>query len=132
MDGRITQLRCRYRVVAAHTSANRLAARLDQIAGDQLMRACAFAIDRELGDDRRVYVLRHVAAPLALAIHSSVTDEQLASRWGERVAGAVVRTLARAPHSGEALVSFASMLSTLPRSGRGRIAIGPTASIFWP
>jgi hypothetical protein len=111
MDGRIAQLRCRYRVVTPHTSANQLAARLDRIAGDALMRACASAMERELGADDRVYVLRRVAAPLALAIDGSVTDEQLARRWGERVADAV----ARARHSGEALVSFADQSEYVAR-----------------
>ncbi len=107
MDGRIGHLYCRYRVLGTPGSAGLVADRLDRLARSQVAEAWAEALDQILGDDPTVYVLRRVQTGLALNADRALTDAHLAQRWGERLAGAVMRRIAHDPDDGANLVCFA-------------------------
>jgi len=95
MDGRIGQLDCRFHLGGERDVADRLAARLKRVAHEHLPAAYDAALEAALSDDPSVYVLRHVNCALSLALPESAADADLATRWGERLAGAVVRAIAR-------------------------------------
>jgi hypothetical protein len=105
MDGRIGQLNYRCRVNGAPASTGALQARLARVAREQVTQAYAAALEHALGDDPAVYVLRRVNARLALMLSADTADHRVAQRMGERMAGAIVRSIAREPE-GENLVRF--------------------------
>jgi hypothetical protein len=107
MDGRIGHLHCRYRLIGARGSAGVVTARLDRLAQERVAEALEDALDQALGEDPTVYVLRQVEARLALGVGGVPTDARLAQRWGERLAGAVVHSIAHDPNDGINLVRFA-------------------------
>ncbi|MEU5262219.1 hypothetical protein [Amycolatopsis sp. NPDC021455] len=83
MTGRIGTLTADY--VAYGPAACAQASRLDTIARLEL----GAALDRALGDDGTVYVLRDVHAELTLR----VDEPDAARRWAEALAGAVTETI---------------------------------------
>src|SRR5687768_13937919 len=95
MDGYIEHLHCTYRVASTSAATSALPARLDRLVRERLMDAYAAALDQALGDDPAVYVLRQVDYALSLVFDSRATDAELARRWGQRMAGAVVHRIAR-------------------------------------
>jgi hypothetical protein len=107
VDGRIGHLHCRYRVIGARDAAGAVTAHLDHLAQERVAEVWAAALDQALGDDPAVYVLRRVEARLALGMAGGQDDAHLAQRWGERLAGAVVHSIARDPDDGTNLVRFA-------------------------
>jgi hypothetical protein len=104
MDGRIGLLHCRYRVPGPPSASAAGPARLQQLALGPLLDAYAAALDAALGDDTAVYVLRRVDVALTLAPQPDQADAEIAGRWGRRMAGAVLRSVA---HGTDELVRFA-------------------------
>ncbi len=94
MDGHIGHLHCDYRILGNSASANVLVARLERMAREQIAVNYATALDEALGDDPAVYILRQVDFDIALLVDVYVTDAQLAQRWGDRMAGAVMHAIA--------------------------------------
>jgi len=112
MDGSIGQLDCRFHLGGETGVVDRLAARLKRVAHERLPAAYAAALEAALDGDPSVYVLRHVNCALSLAVPESAADAELAERWGERLAGGVVRAIAR----GDAdCVRFASQADFVAR-----------------
>lgn len=105
MDGHIGQLDCRLRLGGEPGAAAQMAARLRRVAREQLPAAYAAALDAALEDDPAIYVLRQVDCSLALAVPADAGDAELARRWGEGLAGVVLRAIARGD---EGCVSFGS------------------------
>lgn len=106
MDGRIGHLRNHYRVVGARGTEVALAARLDRVVRDQLPAAFEDALSQAFDGDDAVYVLRRVKAGTLLVASEGVTDAGMARRWAERLAGAVVRSIAKDEGDGANLVRF--------------------------
>ena len=96
MDGRVAQLDCTLHVSGAPVVAQSLATRLKEAVRDNVIATYAAALDGLLGDDPRVYVLREVDCPIKLVAGADTTDGDLASRWGEGLAGGVARAIERA------------------------------------
>jgi hypothetical protein len=92
VNGRIGRLECRYKVVGTRGEAAAVAAPLDRLAAADLRRALTEALDRVVGDDEAVYVVRRVEARLAWT--GRCDHPALAPAWGERLARSVLRTLA--------------------------------------
>jgi hypothetical protein len=105
MDARVGHLDCHWRIHGDRGQAAAVALRLDRVVRDALPDALDQALDLALGDDPRVYVLRRVESRLWLPLADYPTDTALARRWGERLAGSVVRAIA-AGSDGGSLVSF--------------------------
>ncbi len=112
MDGRIGQLDCHFRLGGDPGMVNSMAARLKSVAHARLPDTYTAALDQALGSDPTVYVLRHLDCRVALHITDSTTDDDLAKRWSERLAGAVVRAIAR---NDEHVVSFTSQAEFVAR-----------------
>lgn len=107
MDGRIGHLRSRYRVVGgAAGSRAALTARLERIVRERLADSLDAALGSAFEGDEAVYVLRRVRAGALLQAGDGATDAGLAHAWGERLAGAVVRAVARDEGDGANLVRF--------------------------
>src|SRR5215213_4803618 len=107
MEGRIGRLHCRYRVLGTAQGAARLPPRLDQLVRDEVAGHQAEALATALGDDPTVYVLRRVEARPLVLMTGGDGDPRLAQRWGERLAGAVVHTIAHDAGDRANLVRFA-------------------------
>jgi hypothetical protein len=105
VNGTIGRLHCRYQVVGDQPAARRARARLDRLTGDQVPRVMAEALDRTLGADPAVYVLRQVETRLLWTSWDD-PDEHLARRWGEHLARAILRSLAQPGQGGPDLVRF--------------------------
>ncbi len=106
MDGRIARLRGLYRVRGAHNSAQALAARLDRVLRERVSESYETALGEAFAGDEAVYVLRRVEAKATLMVGADATDARLARRWGEHLAGAVVRSVAEDADDGANLVRF--------------------------
>jgi hypothetical protein len=106
MDGRIGRLHCRYQVISTKNVASALTARLDSLVQERMAETVTEALDQVLGDDQTVYVLRQVQSRMALHVDSSATDGQLARRWGEHLAGAVLRGIAGDSNDSTNLIRF--------------------------
>lgn len=106
MDGRIGRLHSHYRVVSAQGRASGLASRLDRIMHGPLIKSYEHALDEAFRGDESVYVLRRVEMKTTLMVTESTTDSGLAQRWGERLAGAVVRAVAGKAVEGATFVRF--------------------------
>ena len=106
MNGRVGKLTCRYRCHGDLVAAAALAARLDRVMAEQLPAALEGNLEHVFGRDPTVYVLRRVDARRVLPVSSKVTDQRLAARWGERMAGDVARQIARAGADAGNLVRF--------------------------
>jgi hypothetical protein len=92
VNGRIGRLECRYELVgAARREAAVVSQRLVGLADADIGQALGQVLERALGDDEAVYVLRHVEARLALP---GGDHPALVSALGERLARAVLRDLA--------------------------------------
>jgi hypothetical protein len=115
VNGRIGRLHCRYRVVGANGSANGVAKRLDRLAQERVARALEDALEQALSSDPTVYVLRKVNAQLGLRLNGELPDTRLAQRWGERLAGAIMLTIARNPDDGANLVRFTNQAEYVAR-----------------
>ena len=106
MDGRVAHLHSRYRVFGARGEvARETAARLEVIKRERLSAALTDALEAALDGEESVYVLRRVRARVGLTLNET-TDTRIANRWGEQLAGAVVRALASG--DGANLVRFDS------------------------
>jgi hypothetical protein len=114
MDGHIRRFHGRYRVIGAEDTAAAVAGRLDRLARERVPAACAEALERALGDDPAVYVLRRVDARLALTGAGAMTDAQVAQHWGERLAAAVLRRLA-AEQDGGVFIRFTDQADYVAR-----------------
>jgi hypothetical protein len=101
MEGHIRHLHCRFRVLAGRESAAAEATRLEFAARQHLAEAFESALEQAFGDDPAVYVLRHVDCRLNLVCSSEVSEAEITRRWGEGLAGAVVRRLAAEPDEDE-------------------------------
>jgi hypothetical protein len=108
MHGHITQLDCRWRWSGPPEGA----ARLRRIAAERLGAALDAALDAALADDPTVYVLRRVECRTALGIPVDAADADVAERLGERLAGAVLRAVARAD---DQCVTFADQAAYVAR-----------------
>ncbi|MCG8353895.1 MAG: hypothetical protein MI924_39525 [Chloroflexales bacterium] len=107
MDSHIGHMHCRYRVIGTHSAAAATADLLDRLARDRVLQAWSDALDQALGDDQAVYVLRWVKARMAVVLDDHLTDTQLAQRWGQNLAGAVMRAIASSASDSD-LVRFAN------------------------
>lgn len=67
---------------------------LNRMARTHLAAACEAAFDQVMSGDHAVYVVRQVAAKLAIASPSAALSEPIARGWAERIAGAATRVLA--------------------------------------
>ena len=107
MNGHIGLLRCGYRVAGASGAVAGTAARLDRLAREAAPAAMADALDRALGDDPTVYVLREVRSELVLGGEAE-PDGRLARRWGDHLARSVLQAIADAGRHGDSanLVRF--------------------------
>lgn len=113
MEGRIGQLRARYRVIGDGAPAARVAARVERLGPDELAQAYTAALDEALGVGPAVYVLRRVHADLCVGADAG--DADLTRRVGERLAGAVVATLASDAEEGDNVARFADQSEFVAR-----------------
>ena len=102
MDAHVAALHCRYRVHGEASAAARLADELDRRVRPGLARALGESLEEAFAGDPAVYVLRRVTARLALDAGAPTA----ARRWGEKLAGAVVRGVAGDPDDGANLARF--------------------------
>ena len=94
MNGRVGELRCRYRLVGDRQPAAATTRRLDTLVRDEVAPALAAALERELGDDPAVYVLRHVTTAAAWHQAQIRSPAELGRHLGERLAGSVLHAIA--------------------------------------
>ena len=100
---RVGHLRCRYRVAGSPAGASAAAARLDRLARTRMSGALADAMDRALGDDPTVYIVRRVESRVVLV---GSDEAELARVWGQGMARAILRLLARTSGDGADVVRF--------------------------
>lgn len=100
MDSGIGTLRCEYRVFGPAAAAR--TGHLDEVARSELAAVLDSALTAVYGDDPTVYLLREVDAELALR----ADRPDVARRWGEALATAIVETIASDPGDGANLVRF--------------------------
>lgn len=93
MDTQIEQLHCRYRVIGAVPAPDVTVRRLDQVARQWLPEALGRALERALGADPAVYVLRQVDDRMVLHLVPAIGDAQLAQQWAVHLAGAALRRI---------------------------------------
>lgn len=107
MNGRIGHLRNHYRVLGARGARqDALAARLERVMREQMAASLEAALDEALAGNEAVYVLRQMkVTTLLTAIHDS-TDAGVARRCAERLAGAVVRSIAKDDGDGANVIRF--------------------------
>jgi hypothetical protein len=105
VNGRVGELRCRYRLVGDRPPVAATTRRLDTLVREEVAPALAAALERELGDDPAVYVLRHVTTTAAWHQAQTGSDGALGRGLGERLAGSVLRALANPGDPGN-LVRF--------------------------
>ena len=103
MKVRVGHLRCRYRVAGSPAGASAAAARLDRLARTRMSGALADAMDRALGDDPTVYIVRRVESRVVLV---GSDEAELARVWGQGMARAILRLLARTSGDGADVVRF--------------------------
>jgi hypothetical protein len=106
MDGHVGRLHCRYRSMTNSPADAQFAVRLNRVAKERLPEALADALDRALGEDTGVYVLRSIKCDLFFNADANADEAQLARAWGERIAATLVRTIHLAG-SGSRVVRFA-------------------------
>lgn len=94
MTGRVGELRCRYRLVGDRQPAAATTRRLDTLVREEVAPALAAALERELGDDPAVYVLRHVITAAAWHQAQIRSLAELGRHLGERLAGSVLHAIA--------------------------------------
>src|SRR5712691_5498965 len=107
MDGHIGRRHCDYRVMSARDAAGPITARLHRLAQTQVAEILAEALDQAFGDDPTVYVLRRVKAHVVLQAEGTLPDAHLARRWGEHLAGTIVRSIANDLADSSNLIRFA-------------------------
>ena len=107
MDGHVGQLDIRYQVGGTGSSTADQIPRLERIAHRKLATVVESALEQAYGRDPAVYILRNVDAKVTLLTGPQVNDEQIAQRWGRRVARAIVQAIKRNPGDGRNLVRFA-------------------------
>jgi len=93
MEGSIRHLHCQYRIIGGRGVVGASPAILDSLARTGLTDIYAEALNHVLGDAPTVYVLRRVSAPMLFAARAELSDPRLARRWGEQLAGAVLRQI---------------------------------------
>ena len=106
----VGRLHCNYRVLGTEPRARQIAERLDRLAAGEMPGALERALDRALEGDPAVYVLRRVEDRFAVRIAEDLPEGEVARRWGESLAGAVLRAL----RSGDG-VRFASPAELVAR-----------------
>lgn len=106
MNGRIAQLHNTYRLMGQTELSADLRDRLDRIASQQVASAVSGALTELFGGEQTVYVLRNVNASLWLRWQTDVPDLHLAQRWGQQLAGDIVRHIAHDVGDGHNLVRF--------------------------
>lgn len=99
MTGRIGHWRRLYRVRGTPAGA----ARLDRLAAGPVLDAYAAALDRVQGDGDEVVLVRQV---LARIVAPAGDDADLARRWGEGMAAAVLRAVTTRAGDDDAVVRF--------------------------
>lgn len=105
MESRIGVLRCHYRIVGDRSRVAVPA--LQKLAQQILLESYGEALDQALGNDPCVYVLRSVPAHLTFANVTARAQESVAREWGERLCGAVIRTIVADNRSSGNVVRFA-------------------------
>ncbi len=108
MEGRIRHLHCQYRIRGDRGSMGTLTRRLERVARQELMQAYEQALEKHIGDDPAVVVLRRVRTSQPLRLGQAASDRQLADRWGERLAASVVCRISEAGAGDGDLVRFAN------------------------
>jgi len=93
MEGRFEHLHVRCRTTAVDASRLHFEARLRRIAQNELLPAFEQRLDRVLGSDPTVYVLRSVTTALTLRMGAERLDSQIASDWGVHMARSVVQRI---------------------------------------
>lgn len=106
MDGHVRHLHCHYRVLGGRDTAPQISYRLNRVVQDDLLKAYEQAMDEVMGDDPSVIVIRTLHSRIALALREHPNDGQLSRRWGERLAGSVVRRLAASADGDEEVIRF--------------------------
>jgi hypothetical protein len=94
VDGSIDRLHCRYNLRVPRDTAPALARRLDTLAQEHVAAHYAAALDRALGADPTVYVLRRVAARTTLHLNGATSDARIAAAWSDDLVAATLRVLA--------------------------------------
>lgn len=113
MDGRIGHLHCGYQFIGRRDTAALTADHLSRLARHAATRIYADALDQVLGDDPTVYVVRRVRSSLLLNPAENLNDEQLARKWGERLARDVLRLIHA--NAGDDVICFASQAEYVAR-----------------
>lgn len=94
MDGHVHHLACRLRLVEGRHGASALARRLQGVAGVALCEAYGHALDKALGDDHTVYVVRRVGGRVLFRLADDTRGAELADAWGRHLAQCAVRAIA--------------------------------------
>jgi hypothetical protein len=106
MDGRIAHLRSHYRLAGSQAAAPAVASRLDRLLREEAIRSCDEALDSALAGDESVYVLRRVKVKTSIVLDADATDAAIGKRWGEHLATAVMRAIARGEDAAGNFVRF--------------------------
>lgn len=94
MEAHVGHLHCRYRIRSGEGSAAALATGLDDVARSQLPQAFGGALDRMLGDDPAVYVIRTMTARVRLALRGGDSMQEVAERWALQMARSIAEEIA--------------------------------------
>ena len=103
MNGSVQRLHCKYRLIGDAPSPASVRARLDQVVRVRVAEALSEALDRALGDDPAIYIVRNVTVRLVLRNDGDTSDAEIARRWGTALASALAKEIA----TGRAVVRFA-------------------------
>lgn len=93
MEGRIGQLECRYRLIVDGTTSSTDS--LDRIVRGSLAEACGLQLDRMMGRDQAVWVVRRVSVDLLVNLQADWDDSVVANKWAALIARAAVRQAAK-------------------------------------
>lgn len=106
MDGSIAHLSSHYRMVAPQVAVSGLASRLDRVLRQGVIENYEAALQKTLGDDKAVYVLRRVTANMTVTLDADASDAAVARSWGSQLASAAMRAIARADDQPGDVVRF--------------------------
>ncbi|WP_086930829.1 hypothetical protein [Agarilytica rhodophyticola] len=110
MNGRIGHLHCRFlrfdHLTGNDSSAGALSMRLQRVAASELAKAVDKALAQAFDHDDKVYVIRQLKHRSVISEASNDNDLQLANKWGEGIAGALVRKISARDNSTEDLMVF--------------------------
>ena len=100
LEARIGRVHNRYRLIGFREPDSAIVGRLDGLCRERLPLQLDHELDRALGDNPTVYVIRSIKTRLSLDVDGEMTDQRLVKEWAAAIArevAAAVAGLSRSP-----------------------------------